>query len=51
NSARKSFPVAQAKRAEEKLELVHADIWGPMKTDSYAGSKYFLLFIEDYSRV
>ncbi|GJZ43883.1 hypothetical protein Tco_0591138 [Tanacetum coccineum] len=36
--ARKSFPVAQAKRAEEKLELVHADIWGPMKTDSYAGS-------------
>nr|GEV98363.1 retrovirus-related Pol polyprotein from transposon TNT 1-94 [Tanacetum cinerariifolium] len=34
--ARKSFPVAQAKRAEEKLELVHADICGPMKTDSYA---------------
>ncbi|GJV74108.1 retrovirus-related pol polyprotein from transposon TNT 1-94 [Tanacetum coccineum] len=49
--ARKSFPVAQAKRAEEKLELVHADICGPMKTDSYAGSKYFLLFIDDYSRM
>ncbi|GKA38705.1 retrovirus-related pol polyprotein from transposon TNT 1-94, partial [Tanacetum coccineum] len=49
--ARKSFPVAQAKRAEEKLELVHADICGPMKTDSYARSKYFLLFIDDYSRI
>nr|GEV67917.1 retrovirus-related Pol polyprotein from transposon TNT 1-94 [Tanacetum cinerariifolium] len=49
--ARKSFPVAQAKRAEEKLELVHADICGPMKTDSYAGSKYFLFFIDDYSRM
>ncbi|GJW57564.1 retrovirus-related pol polyprotein from transposon TNT 1-94 [Tanacetum coccineum] len=48
--ARKSFPMAQAKRAEEKLELVHADIYGPMKTDSYADSKYFLFFIDDYSR-
>ncbi|GJR16600.1 retrovirus-related pol polyprotein from transposon TNT 1-94 [Tanacetum coccineum] len=49
--ARKSFLVAQANRAEEKLELVHADICGPMKTDSYAGSKYFLFFITDCSRM
>ncbi|GJR05414.1 retrovirus-related pol polyprotein from transposon TNT 1-94 [Tanacetum coccineum] len=49
--ARKSFLVAQANRAKEKLELVHADICGPMKTDSYAGSKYFLFFIDDYSRM
>ncbi|GJR26377.1 retrovirus-related pol polyprotein from transposon TNT 1-94 [Tanacetum coccineum] len=35
--ARKSFLVAQANRAKEKLELVHADICGLMKTDSYAG--------------
>ncbi|GKB15467.1 retrovirus-related pol polyprotein from transposon TNT 1-94 [Tanacetum coccineum] len=50
--ARKTFDVAQAKRAEEKTRIEHADkICGPMKTDSYAGSKYFLLFIDDYSRM
>ncbi|GKB57375.1 hypothetical protein Tco_0913561, partial [Tanacetum coccineum] len=33
--ARKSFLVAQANRAKEKLELVHADICGPMKTQKF----------------
>ncbi|GKC16513.1 retrovirus-related pol polyprotein from transposon TNT 1-94 [Tanacetum coccineum] len=35
-----SIHVKEAKRAEEKLELVHADICGPMKTDSYAGKAF-----------
>lgn len=48
---RRSFPIGKAKRAKEKLELVHADICGPMRTESHAGSKYFLLFIDDYTRM
>ncbi|GKA97839.1 retrovirus-related pol polyprotein from transposon TNT 1-94 [Tanacetum coccineum] len=45
------FPVGKAKRANEILELVHADLCGPMRTESLGGSKYFLLFIDDYSRM
>nr|GFD31008.1 retrovirus-related Pol polyprotein from transposon TNT 1-94 [Tanacetum cinerariifolium] len=48
---RKSFPVEKSKRAEDVLELVHADLCGPMKTESLAGSKYFLLFTDDFSRM
>ncbi|KAG8480143.1 hypothetical protein CXB51_024938 [Gossypium anomalum] len=48
--ARLSFPVDQAWRARETLELVHSDICGPMKTPSLNGSKYFLLFIDDLTR-
>ncbi|KAG8480419.1 hypothetical protein CXB51_025096 [Gossypium anomalum] len=48
--ARKPFPVNQAWRAREKLELVHSDICGPMKTPSLNGSKYFVLFIDDLTR-
>ncbi|GJW50832.1 RNA-directed DNA polymerase, eukaryota, reverse transcriptase zinc-binding domain protein, partial [Tanacetum coccineum] len=33
------------------LELIHADLYGPMKSESLAGSKYFLLFIDDHSRM
>lgn len=49
--SRRSFHVGQTKRADVKLELVYADICGPMKTESHAGSKYFLLFIDDFSQM
>ncbi|KAI3721795.1 hypothetical protein L2E82_32813 [Cichorium intybus] len=49
--SRKSFPVEKAKRADDILEIVHADLWGPMRTESLAGSKYFLLFTDDFSRM
>jgi hypothetical protein len=32
------------------LELIHADICGPMKTISFSGARYFLLFVDDFSR-
>ncbi|XP_058004059.1 retrovirus-related Pol polyprotein from transposon TNT 1-94 [Hevea brasiliensis] len=44
------FPVDQAWRASTKLELIHTDVCGPISTSSYGGSKYFLLFIDDFSR-
>nr|GFB58473.1 retrovirus-related Pol polyprotein from transposon TNT 1-94 [Tanacetum cinerariifolium] len=49
--AKNSFPVGKSKRATNVLELIHADLCGPMKSESLAGSKYFLLFIDDYSRM
>jgi len=39
-----------AKRAKDILELVHTDICGPFPTPSWNGQKYFISFIDDYSR-
>lgn len=44
------FPKKSYNRATELLELVHTDLCGPMPCPSLSGSKYFLLFIDDYSR-
>ena len=33
------------------LELVHGDICGPISPATVGGSKYFLLLVDDYSRV
>lgn len=46
-----SFPSDQAWRASDKLQLIHTDVCGPMKIESLNGSRYFVLFIDDYSRM
>ena len=38
-------------RSYEPLALVHSDICGPMQSLSLGNNKYFLLFVDDYSRV
>lgn len=48
---RKCFPIGKAWRASECLELIHADLCGPMSTESLGGSNYFLLFTDDFSRM
>lgn len=49
--SRKPFPVGKAWRASKCLELVHADLCGPMNIESLGGSRYFLLFTDDCSRM
>lgn len=46
---KKSFPTSKASRALIPLELVYADLCGPMTVESLVGSPYFLLFIDDYN--
>lgn len=48
---RASFPNGKSWRAKKPLQLVHSDICGPMQTPSLSNSKYFLLFIDDFSRI
>jgi Reverse transcriptase (RNA-dependent DNA polymerase)/gag-polypeptide of LTR copia-type/Integrase core domain/GAG-pre-integrase domain/Domain of unknown function (DUF4219)/Zinc knuckle len=48
--SRKSFPKHQGRKTEEILEVIHTDLVGPMKSTSLGGSKYFLLFTDDFSR-
>ena len=35
----------------EILELVHNDLCGPIVPQSYCGARYYILFVDDYSRM
>lgn len=48
--SRLPFPKKAAWRATSKLQLIHSDVGGPLKPESLNGSKYYLLFIHDFSR-
>lgn len=48
---RNGFPKSQAQRASIPLELVHIDLCGPMRTKSIAGNKYFMLIVDDFTRM
>ena len=46
-----SFPKATEFRASKPLELVYADICGPIRPSTISGGKYFLLIFNDFSRL
>jgi hypothetical protein len=45
-----SFPKDEATRASKILELVHSNVCGLMKTPSHGGARYFVTFLNDFSR-
>jgi hypothetical protein len=45
-----SFPKDEATRASQLLEIVHTHVCGLIKTTSHGGARYFLTFIDDFSR-
>jgi hypothetical protein len=48
--SRKPFkPVGEIKTTR-KLQLVHSDVCGPMSVQSFGGSRYFVTFVDDYTR-
>ena len=40
-----------AMRVKEPLELVHSDLCGPITPTTFGGTKYYILFIDDYTRI
>ena len=38
-------------KAKEILEIVHTDVCGPFKTTGFNAEKYFVSFIDDYSKI
>ena len=38
-------------RSSSAFELVHSDIWGPSRVFSVKSFRYFLIFINDFSRM
>ena len=39
------------KRASSPFELFHSNVWGPCPILSPTGFKYFVTFVDDFSRV
>ncbi|CAA3018802.1 Retrovirus-related Pol poly from transposon TNT 1-94, partial [Olea europaea subsp. europaea] len=48
---RQPFPFEKSWRAKKLLELIHTDVCGPMRTPSHEQNRYFILFIDDYTRM
>lgn len=46
---RAPFP-RKSNRKTEILEIVHFDVCGPMRTASNGKAKYFVIFIDDYTK-
>lgn len=38
-------------RSSEVLNIIHADVCGPMETASIGGCRYFLIFVDDHTRM
>ena len=47
---RDSFPKHSMSRTNRVLEIVHSDVVGPLEIPSIGGSRYFITFIDDYSK-
>ena len=47
---RVSFPKHLNQQTKSPFELVHTNIWGPSRATSTLGFRYFVTFINDYSR-
>ncbi|CAJ2659262.1 unnamed protein product [Trifolium pratense] len=47
---REVIPKQAVWRANERLELVHSDICGPINPTSNGGNRYFITFTDDFSR-
>ena len=48
--SRKGFKPSGKIHSTRKLQRVHSDVCGPMPTDSIGGKRYFVTFIDDYTR-
>ena len=47
---RAPIPKKSESKSKQILELIHSDISGPMECQSHGGSRYFITFIDDYSK-
>lgn len=45
-----SFPSKKFSRLE-KLEIVHTDLSGPARTRGFYGERYFMIFVDDFTRM
>lgn len=44
------FSISHSTTTTKPLKLIHSDVWGPSLLASICGFKYYVLFIDDFSR-
>ncbi|MCI13909.1 copia-type polyprotein, partial [Trifolium medium] len=49
--SRKSFKSELPSRASNLLEVIHSDVCGPFEVPSLGGNKYFISFVDEFSRM
>ncbi|GJZ24965.1 retrovirus-related pol polyprotein from transposon TNT 1-94 [Tanacetum coccineum] len=47
---RKSFKTKTTLSSKRRLQILHMDLCGPMRVESFNGKKYVLVIVDDYSR-
>ncbi|GJR21141.1 retrovirus-related pol polyprotein from transposon TNT 1-94 [Tanacetum coccineum] len=47
---RKSFKTNTTPSSKRQLQILHMDLCGPMRVESFNGKKYVLVIVDDYSR-
>lgn len=47
---RTPIPKTTSSRSTKLLELIHSDVNGPLEIPSLGGSRYFITFVDDFSR-
>ncbi|GJS05842.1 retrovirus-related pol polyprotein from transposon TNT 1-94 [Tanacetum coccineum] len=47
---RKSFKTKTTPSSKRRLQILHMDLCGPMRLESFNGKKYVLVIVDDYSR-
>jgi len=45
-----SFPLSN-KKSDSPLSLIHSDIWGPSNVPNISGGRWFVIFVDDCTRV
>jgi len=48
--SRTSFSKNSKYQAKEQLGLIHTDVCGPITPESFSGKRYFISFVDDFSR-
>ncbi|WVZ01111.1 hypothetical protein V8G54_027180 [Vigna mungo] len=48
---RRPFKTHLVMRSKERLEVVHSDVCGPMETPTLSGNRYFVTFVDEFSRM
>ncbi|CAL2228316.1 unnamed protein product [Prunus armeniaca] len=43
--------ISSISRASKLFEMVHSDVWGPAPLESFDGYRYYVTFVDDFSRV
>lgn len=50
SKAKKHSYKKEVHNTQAPLDCIHIDIWGPSRTETHSGDKYFMTLIDDYSR-